>query len=395
MSNFQEQPVHIFSNFGAGGVPTGIFQGVFLKHLEDLTDQPISNFIHSFHAASVGTTLAFLLFAKDPETRLPRFTAEDSLEIYKETVRKWLPYNFNPIEQCKQKALHSLRSRLRSKWSRAAIPEFSYFHDERTVEETITQYLSDTTLGDIMIPAFVSAHNFSALDSGNSAVLFSNLDLHDPEQNVDLHRSLPLKRIIRASTAVPGVFRGVTIPGLGHFGDMNHIHSEELALTELRRTFPGSSFGFVDFGTPRYSNFLTSQEYNRTTLLGMIRNSIFTDGTGNHSRSVSLKTIKASPEVSHVFDLTTTYNMQSYASRRDLPFSKNIMDASEGNIQCIEAAAWEQVEARRAEFETLAAFLINNQRLINTVQAAEEVDQKNVIALPVAQPQPQLIREVA
>ena len=86
------KPFKIFINFAAGGVPAGVTQGVITKYIERETNLPFSKLVHAVHASSAGTMTAVPLLAPSRDNpALPRFTAEEAAEMFKENAQRWLP----------------------------------------------------------------------------------------------------------------------------------------------------------------------------------------------------------------------------------------------------------------------------------------------------------------
>ncbi len=339
------KPVYVFANFSAGGVPAGITQGILTRYIEETSDRPISSLIHAFNAQSAGSAIAVPLFApSNSNAAQPRYTADETLEMFRENARAWLP---RPLSYHKQ-----YFSRLRHAFMKAS-GNPKYLFNAEIVAETLTRYLGDLRFGELLRPGSIMAHDYTSQEPRNSARSLS--EATSPNARV--------VEAMQASMAVPGHYQSKYIEGVGHLSDMGHIHGGNLALTQFRKSLPDDAVvHYIEFGTPRFHGYLPPAKYDLQSAADMILDGSLIGSTSNHSYSMAIQTIVAELGLDHVCDLTPHHDIQKFKSRKDLPISENFLDSSKAATQRLEESAEAYIKENKDRIDTLVDFLVRNER---------------------------------
>lgn len=344
---------HVFANFSAGGVPAGITEGVFAAHIERETGFPLSDMVDGCSAASAGTSIAVPLFAAHELNRnLPRFTAEETLDLFKENAQLWLE---RPVPYLRQHLRQTLRS-LKIPFTRSAAAEALYL-DEKLVEHTLDRYLGPLTLMDLRKTFMISAHNVSA-SPREEAVQMGKIIDYDGRERYTPSPKTRIADLMRGSMAVPGHFKTKFIEGVGNVSDYGHIYDAHIAFLDFKDTLPRDArTAFIEFGGPRQHGHHSAEQLDQCSLLAMILNAHLVRGTSNHSYSVGMKMVQRMiRDNGEIHDLTPIIDVRKFATRP----SENILDASAKSMKCAEDFALTHIANNSEEMKRLCDFLAEN-----------------------------------
>lgn len=352
-----DKPFKIFANFAAGGVPAGVTQGVVTRYIEEETGLPFSNLVHGVHAASAGTMTAIPLLAPGRDNpNIPRFTAQEAAEIFKENAQKWLP---NLIRYDRQH-IARLKHMLASAFSRAAEQANYYLRDD-IVSETLNSHLGGVLLEDINHSIYITAHNYTARSASESATIFSKEILENGTATYSHDRNLPIIDPMQASMAVPGHYRSKHIKDVGYFSDIGHVHGGLPSFIRFKNNQPkDQQVAYIELGTPRFHGLLSPHKHDLCSAFDMVTNGYLLGSTSNQSYSQAMQTLPHLVSDGKFFDLSPDFDRQQFTSVEDLPFSENFLNASARNIAKIEDTVREHIHANKDRFESLAHFLGEN-----------------------------------
>ncbi len=317
----RQKPSHVFLSCAAGGVPAGVIEGAVLAGIEKELSLPLADIVHGVYASSAGMTISAPIFAKsESDPSKPRYTARQSLDIFKHDAPLWLNRNIS--------ALQLLGIKL-------PFTKNAFHFDEKLIEDLLDGRIGDVTLKDMIVSYFVPVHKTSSERARDQAALYHKLIHADGRAEYNLPENTKIKDLIRATTAVPGFFKTAKIDQ-DRVCDYGHLDDSGRALARFRKSLPADAdVKFIQVGPPRYHGHKTADMLDR---LGILRQSFdLARGTGLHSYSSNLGLCQELLGDHNVHDLSPDIDVSKISGA--ITASKSLLDASPAHIAKLEAIA--------------------------------------------------------
>lgn len=383
----RRDPVRIFVADLQGGGAMGVLQVEKLKHLESLTERPLSELFDAFYCASVGAIAGVGLLTPSPEdASKPRYSAAQMADIFYEYLPQYLPYN---------------RWHYPQQFVKALLKRTDLHYDRTIMETTLPKLLGDVMmtdlLGTIVIPSGIIApgtarpyHFVNFRDGILKGDSVSDRYFSSPAkkaERLEEMRQTPVTTAILATSACPTVFpsyfnditKAHHVDTAGVASPVSLVHAFTRAANATRGEHPLS---FVQFGTAKNFRRLNQARYDRSSFLGLLTGATL-DLTSLNVHLSDIETLEALCGPEHVYILDREWDEAQQGPR-------DILNTNPDRIQALITHAQEEIEQQKEIYDRLAGQLVENresrnqQDMVPDAAYAPRSDNVRFICVPVS-----------